>query len=736
MKTFLLASLLCFSFSSPVAIAATPTPSPVPTPSLLTGMTGIDLLNSTNASILVDDKQGPKFPQWISSNVALAANYPMQAEINLGAVYKVSQIRLYHGINADQGVVSVSYLPNGSANSIANYVLLENHAAGAIDEFENVAQSGVITTQYLLLQITSLANYYTLSEVRVKGLKYTSPTPTPTPVPTPTATPKPTATPTPSPSATPAGLIGAQKSVTPAGDFAYGVNAGAYASLTDQNIYQLSANAGATSSRNGLWDTFLQQWGNTIRTDAFNYMTGTAKLKDAITMLQLDGSLGAGNTTMSYPEGSASRDPNYYQAATGSSALIQSDLWAGMYDSTWSDGTDGVTDTTGTVNPNNKLAVYMYNVVQNYGANIRYYEFINEPDAGPNNWDYATRATGTEGSWWSSMPVAGDTYNLNAPVTSYIRGLHVVYNVVKHFHPEAYVTPGGVGYPAFLDCLLRYTENPVDGSVTAQYPTTGGAFFDALSWHFYPEFSDSSWSNAINGFVNYRYSDYLMDLFRGQHQGMQSVFNARGYNGTTYPKKVELMSEGNISRVQINTTPGCRGFECTGGTQIQENYTVKAILEAQRDGLAGVWWYGIGESQNATPLSAVTNYDNLMGFYLNLNAVSTVASAVLTTQGMTNLSMTEVLTGYTYDAAQSALMALPTNIDGGAYTNASGQHAYVLWAVTTTDESEVANATYTFPAAMKIGALTRYEITYSSTKATAAATGTGNALTGAPSFFK
>jgi hypothetical protein len=545
------------------------------------------------------------------------------------------------------------------------------------------------------------------------------------------------ATPTPTPASIQKSY-GAQLKVTPVPDFSYGVNTGYYSSLTDSNIYQLGENAGANCARNGLWDSFLQQWGNTIRTDAFSYMVNTAKMKKGMTMLQLDASLGAGNNTvMANPSASPSRDPNFYQAATGSTATVQSLLWAGMYDSTWSDGKDTVADTAGTVNPNNKLAVYIYNVVQNYGPYIRFYEFINEPDAGPNNWDYATRASGTVGSWWSSMPIPGDTYNLNAPITSYIRGLHVVYNVVKHFYPSAYVMPAGASYPSFIDALLRYTENPVDGSISTKYPTTGGAYFDAVSWHFYPEFSDSVWSNAVNGFVNYRYSDYLMQSFRSEHLSIQAVLTARGYNGTTYPKKVEMMSEGNVSRVQINTTPGCRGFECTGGTQIQENYTVKALVEAQREGLAGLWWYGIGESQDATPISSVSNYDNLMGFYLNLNKVSSVATAVLTTQGTTHWSTTKLLSGYLYDAALSTQLALPTGVDGGAFTNATtGKHTYVLWAVTHTDLSETASATYTFPTSLALTQLTRYEIDFSSSHKTAASGVSNIALTGAPSFFR
>ena len=111
----------------------------------------------------------------------------------------------------------------------------------------------------------------------------------------------------------------------------------------------------------------------------------------------------------------------------------------------------------------------------------------------------------------------------------------------------------------------------------------------------------------------------------------------------------------------------------------------------------------------------------------------------MTTQGYTHLTMSTLLNGYQYDAGLSASLAMPTGVDGGAFTNASNQHIYVLWAVTTIDNSEAASATYSFPAPLGVSTLTRYEVLYSQT-----ATGnmTSNVapinipLTGAPSFFK
>ena len=45
---------------------------------------------------------------------------------------------------------------------------------------------------------------------------------------------------------------------------------------------------------------------------------------------------------------------------------------------------------------------------------------------------------------------------------------------------------GGLGYPEFLDAILRYTDNPDEGKVNSGYPAYGGAYFDCDTYQQYP----------------------------------------------------------------------------------------------------------------------------------------------------------------------------------------------------------------------------------------------------------
>jgi hypothetical protein len=763
------------------------------------------MLNSTNSAELITTT--PSADDWTSANPYSANSYPMQAVFDLGGVYDVSQVQLYLGDGTSTPQASVYYLPTGMdpqntgtvAGVASNYLpIATNLALSGYDTLNSVITSGTYRTQFILLTVGAQANYPKIDQIIIKGTSVPSCPLTADPIPIAGTTSTGTGSTSGGNESAAQSLLpvinapitvgGPIAGVTPAGamltvtanpdGFNYGVNTGWYSGLSDSNIYQLSAMLGATGVRNGLWDTFMQAYGTNVRTSAFSFLTGTLGVKDTVTMLALDPGLMTGGTTMSYPTNAAgastlpSRDPNFYSAGTGLTTTVQSSLWAGMYQPIWTNGTDKCSGPTCTVNTANKLAVYMNTMVQNYGNSIKYYEFINEPDAGNGTWYPATQAPGTAGSWWSSMPVPGDTYNLNAPITSYIRGLHVVYAVVKNFHPEAYVTPGGVSYPSFLDCLLRYSENPGAGApeaggignpgdVNATFPTTGGAWFDAMSWHWYPEFSDNQWNNTLSQFNQFRYSDYLMQSVRSEHNNIQAVLQSRGYGGPNaiYPAKLEMNTEGNVSRYQIQTNTVCAtspGYECTGGIQIQENYTVKAMVEAQRDGMVGWYWYGIADSQNGpelgTPISPtnIANYDNLMGMFLNPSTtitasttqegvMATLTGETTTTQGNTEMLMISLLKGYTYSATQSAALALPAGVDGGAFVNSSGKYVYVLWAVTTTDESEVASASYSFPIAVAGIPATLTTALVDGTKTGTVTTGVNSlnpiALTGAPLFL-
>ena len=97
--------------------------------------------------------------------------------------------------------------------------------------------------------------------------------------------------------------------------------------------------------------------------------------------------------------------------------------------------------------------------------------------------------------------------------------------MIKSVDPDAYVTVAGTGFPSFLDAILRNTDNPEDGSVTAEYPLGGGAYFDVMGFHSYPAIDGSlrEWNNDIPGFEYYRHSDAAAEGIVKRQAKFQSV---------------------------------------------------------------------------------------------------------------------------------------------------------------------------------------------------------------------
>lgn len=150
----------------------------------ITGKTVTNIQNTKNPTILNDGSMGYDKPQIASSGA-----YPVQLKVDLGKVYNVSAINLFHGTGS--GHIEVAYQPSGSTT----YTVIENHLASIFNGYEKVKQTAVITTRYLRLSIASAADFYNISEIQVLGLVGVQPVPSPTPSPSP----KPSPTPSPSP---------------------------------------------------------------------------------------------------------------------------------------------------------------------------------------------------------------------------------------------------------------------------------------------------------------------------------------------------------------------------------------------------------------------------------------------------------------------------------------------------------------------------------------------------------
>jgi hypothetical protein len=474
-------------------------------------------------------------------------------------------------------------------------------------------------------------------------------------------------------------------------NFMYGNNMGYYGGAwKDEQLAELINKAGGRTLRPTLPDHFIEKYGINVRLNTFNYYTGTLGMKEIVCFVE--------------GPSDAHRDKTIYAGNT-----VSSKLFANLYQPVW--------NVDGTVNQNNYYAYYIYRLVQAYGNHIRFWEVVNEPD-------YVSGAN--PANWLTRAPLPSETKNTLAPFYHYIRMLRITWEVVKKYNPDDYVTPGGIGYPEYLDALLRYTDNPADGSVTAQYPNKGGAYFDVVSYHVYPAYFLRIWDNTIKGFKFLHTSDYAAGQVITHKDKMEAVLQKYGYNGTTYPRKHLIVTETNISR----RTSDWR----YSSDEMHRNFGIKVMVLAQKNSIKQLHMYSLGESANAPdPTISVSDPYKLMGLYENL-ARDTPGYEKLTQQGKGFRTVTQFLSGARYDGARTGAMNLPAGVEGGAFVK-DGKYTYVLWAKAQTDKSEYASATYSFPASLNIVSVNRHEWDYPFTSKIVQQTAQNIALNGSPVFF-
>ena len=408
---------------------------------------------------------------------------------------------------------------------------------------------------------------------------------------------------------------------------------------------------------------------------------------------------------------------------------IPSKLFRDLHTPIWDNGANGTP-----YNDNNPYAKYVYEVVSRYGKWVKYWEVWNEPDFATtfNN----TSDPGTPGSWWTEDPSPcdmGGAFGIQAPISHYVRMLKITYEIVKTLYPESYVALGGIGYPSFLDAVLRNTDNPNNGDVSSEYPLTGGAYFDVLSWHYYPHLDEAfkEWNNDIGAFEYTRNSDLAYDEFLTRSLEFNAVLEGRGYNGGTFPKKLTINTETNIPRVPSGNF--------AGGDRIQSNYNIKSMLAAQKAGLDHLHIYHIGEKLDANNAFSPQDQFDMMGLYKNL-LTQNKNTAEHTDAGIAIKTMSDALKGYWYDEGKTNQLQLPFNVRGGAFSNPAGETTYMLWARTFRDGSEDASATYTFPSTLPwtsngSATLNKKEWNYFRTNIETSVSFKNVALTGNPVFL-
>lgn len=488
--------------------------------------------------------------------------------------------------------------------------------------------------------------------------------------------------------------------------FGYGSNMGVYfPNYYDMEIAALLRGTpdgqvpgvGTNTLRPALFEFLVDYFGYDVRLPHFNYYKN----------------IGVENTVcfIGYPS-EAHRDPTQHCPGRFSGAFRN------MYTPIWDGGANGTP-----VNDENYFALYCWKMATMYKGLIRIWEVTNEPDL---VYDYWTAAAppGVPGNWWEN-PAEPCSYQMSAPVFSYIRMMRICYEVMKGVDPSCRVATGGIGWPSFLDQLCRYTDNPDGGKVTAEYPLTGGAYFDCTSFHSYPHIDGSmrQWDNSIGGFRYSRHSDRATDGIWELRDRFKEVLDKYGYDGSKYPEKLWICTEYGLPRKEV--------ADYLGSNEAQCNFVIKVLVTAQMENMAQMHYYS---SADETPEGQSASEFAYMGFFKNLtDAVPyqherhPVANAHLTTF--------QQLGDKTYDPVRTAEMNLPQNIRGGAFRDAQGKFSYVLWAVTQTDRSEVASATYTFPAAFGLNQLEQRDWNHSQTGIMGTVSATEVKLTGSPIFL-
>ena len=214
----------------------------------------------------------------------------------------------------------------------------------------------------------------------------------------------------------------------------------------------------------------------------------------------------------------------------------------------------------GSVNPENYWADYVNKTVTTYKDHIKIWETWNEPDY--------TRNQDQVGKWMTEPPNKDILPHWYGTIFEYIRLVRITYEVAKKADPTCFVTAGGLGYPEFLDAILRYTDNPDDGSVTADYPYKGGAYFDCDAYHQYPKYGVTDLETNIG--YHEKGSDMLALKVVMLKKNHEYILKQHGFDGVHYPKKIF-----------VNTETGLNSGESpneVGGDLVRRNWILKLAL--------------------------------------------------------------------------------------------------------------------------------------------------------------
>ncbi len=396
------------------------------------------------------------------------------------------------------------------------------------------------------------------------------------------------------------------------GPFGRGINFGyRNPSFADPDVAWLAAEAGSTTARLSLPETHLDKWGYDIEVaDVAAYAEVGLDRHIAFLIAPIPAHSTAPNGT---PEWELAHwiPSNLYEPA--------------------------VID--GAVNPNNYWAAYVHQTVATYKDHVDLWEVWNEPD-----WiaDYNFSLT-----WDSEPPTKEQLVRFGGSIFDYVRMLRVTREAARLADPDAQIALGGIGYPKFLNALLRYTDNPDGGQVSPEYPETGAAYFDVLNYHYYPLWTPGNSDAGVDGFLG------LRDQFAAEMQAAGAA-----------PRPFSVTEVG-APRESFNGQPG--------GVEYARNFHAKAMTLAQAEGFLRADWFILSDGDPGDPFGA-------MGLYEDIKDLTAVEQAVRTPTGVAARTHGILLNGARADPAATAALALPGDVRGAAFRLADDRQALVLWA--------------------------------------------------------
>ncbi|EYF06448.1 hypothetical protein [Chondromyces apiculatus] len=412
--------------------------------------------------------------------------------------------------------------------------------------------------------------------------------------------------------------------------FRYGVNFGYPNSGWNDAIFaELARDAGANGSRLKLSETHLDTWGVDIEVGDMEAYADLGMSRHAAFLI------GPTAEHSTAPSGTPDWELEHY---------IPRDLY------------EPITLPDGSINPGNPWGAYVHATVSTYKPWVRTWEVWNEPD-----WVSDWQATQT---WWTEPPTKEQLVRFGGSIFDYVRMLRVTYEAAHLADPEAQVALGGIGYPSFLSAVLRYTDDPQGGAVSDAYPETGAAYFDVVSFHYYPLYTPGSSDSGVSGFL-------------GLHDELATELSSAGVSGKGW-----IVTETGAPRLAIGQNPG--------GAAYARNYLLKVMTSAQAAGIEGVDWFVLGDG--AADDSTTDPY-GLMGLYRHLGQLSSPDQAELTETGWAYRTLGTLLADARHDRVASEALALPASVGGAAFRLPDMRQAVVLWA-RADGNAETATATY------------------------------------------